>query len=80
MNDTLAVGNWFVGSNGNLFADMGGYRYCVSLIDGRDNASGYMVMRNGVEITGPRVVGAPAGHKTAEAAKRYAEWHADANA
>lgn len=79
MSETLAVGNWFVGSNGNLFADMGGFRYCVSLIEGRNNASGYMVARNGIVVAGPTCLSGQAGFKTVDAAKQYAEWNADSN-
>ena len=38
---------WFVGSNGNHFCDMGGFRYCVEQ-DQRDNEGWtYSVSRNG---------------------------------
>ena len=77
MSETLQRAAWFVGSNGNWFADIGGWRYCVSLIDGRDNASGYMVMRNGVSVAGPRGPYGQQGHKTVDDAKRHAEWYAE---
>jgi hypothetical protein len=79
-SETLDRANWFIGSNGNWFADIGDFRYCVTRINPSDKASGFMVARNGIEITGPRALGKPAGHKTVDGAKRYAEWHADANA
>ena len=67
---------WFVGGNGNWFADMAGYRYCVALIDACNNASGFLVMRNGIEIAGP-TPRAPAGFRTCESAKQYAEDNAE---
>lgn len=39
---------WFVGTNGNLFRDKDGARYCVALLDAADPSKGYMVMRDGV--------------------------------
>lgn len=40
---TTPTTEWFVGSNGNHFRDMGGFRYCVAYIS-RDR---YEVLRNG---------------------------------
>jgi hypothetical protein len=38
--------DWWTGSNGNLFADKGDFRYCIAgPYDG-----GYRIARNGVEI------------------------------
>ena len=47
MNATTAQRNesWWTGSNGNSFADLNGYRYCVS----RDD-NGYSVGKNGAFI------------------------------
>lgn len=74
MNQTAAP-TWRSGSQAT-FADIGGARYCVSQIDILDPFKGYMVERNGVAITGPDLVGQPAGHRTVEAAQRYAEQYA----
>jgi hypothetical protein len=71
---TLPVTDWFIGSNGNNFADINGSRYCADAIPG-----GFRVLRNGVEIAGPTCIGAPAGFRTIEAAKHHAEWHGDMN-
>ena len=78
MSETLQRAAWTVGGNGNEFADIGGYRYCVDY----PNKSGeaFRVLRNGAEIAGPNTLSGPAGYKTADAAKKYAEWFADANA
>ena len=38
--------DWFVGSNGNLFGDAGGFRYCIA----RRREGGYSIARNGVEM------------------------------
>lgn len=71
--DIFLRDRWSIGSNGNHFADMGGHRYCVALIDGRKNDSGFMVTQNGITIAGPELSGAPAGFKTVDDAKAYAE-------
>jgi hypothetical protein len=36
---------WWIGSNGNLFLDFGGDRYCIARL-----AKGYSIARNGEEI------------------------------
>lgn len=78
--NTLPVAAWFVGSNGNWFADINGSRYCIDFItQSAKPISGFKVLRNGVEIAGPSCVGAPAGFRTIEAAKKHAEWHGDMN-
>lgn len=42
----VVAGEWWTGSNGNLFCDLGEFRYCIArLSDG-----GYSVARNGVEF------------------------------
>jgi hypothetical protein len=69
---------WTVGSNGNLFKDAGGFRYCIASIrplgpNDRGASPGFTVQRNGVEIAGPTCVGSPAGFKSMEAAKNWAE-------
>lgn len=56
-------GKWLIGANGNAFADMGGFRYCV---DYPHRAGGaFRVLRNGTEIA--------VGIKTADEAKAFAE-------
>jgi hypothetical protein len=37
--------DWWVGSNGNLFGDHGGFRYCVARRGER-----YVIARNGVDV------------------------------
>lgn len=71
MSDSLTRANWNT-AYGVQFADIDGARYCVSQCDGA-----YCVTRDGIEIAGPACLSGPAGYKTAEAAKKYAEWHAD---
>lgn len=39
--------DWWVGSNGNLFGDHEGFRYCIATLP----SGGYGVARDGVEIT-----------------------------
>jgi hypothetical protein len=39
-------GDWFVGSNGNLFRDQGGYRYCIARA--MPNQPGYKIARDGI--------------------------------
>ncbi len=38
--------NWWVGSNGNLFGDYNGFRYCIARLE----SGGYSVARDGIEI------------------------------
>jgi len=38
--------NWFVGSNGNQFADHGDWRYCIA----KNKDGTYRIARNGNEI------------------------------
>lgn len=64
--------DWFVGSNGNAFADFGGFRYCVYRDQDR-----YCVARNGIDIAAPDCLSGPAGFKNETAAKQYAKWYAD---
>lgn len=56
---------WFVGSNGNLFADTESIRYCVA----REYDRSISVAANGNEIS--------SGLNDSESAKRVAEEHAN---
>ncbi len=70
--------NWTVGSNGNYFRDMGGFRYCVAheivgyLEDGR-RVYKYSANRNGNQIVARL-------HDSADEAKRECESDAKAKA
>jgi len=46
--DEMNERTWFVGSNGNWFRDMGGYRYCVAYIGSQQ----WEVARNGIVFGG----------------------------
>ena len=78
MSDVLTRAKWAVGGNGSEFAEIGGFRYCVDYPAQRGGA--FRVLRSGIEIAGPECLSGPAGYKTADAAKKYAEWSADQRA